>query len=252
MNARMTLFVTASFVAIAASPALAHHHHCTVTTPTGTPGEALQIVVGYYEKEADLSIDPRTGRILDGEDPFVVELHELVAKGPLAGMFSGEGFSLTADFFAAEGRIDGCDPYYEMVAVTPVDGPATDGAWCTTDENTGVVVVEANSNGSSREERSLHVGFGGHPHGQLIALADEGEYDITLVAWDANGVFLDSAPVILRVHAHMPSPDFNGDGKVDGDDLGTLLGAWGTHEADLNGDGTTDGDDLGTLLGAWG
>ncbi len=48
--------------------------------------------------------------------------------------------------------------------------------------------------------------------------------------------------------------DLNGDGVVDGADLGILLGAWGTSDAgaDLNHDGTVDGADLGVLLGAWG
>ncbi len=49
--------------------------------------------------------------------------------------------------------------------------------------------------------------------------------------------------------------DFNADGLVNGDDLGSLLGEWGSCRgcaADFNGDGTVDGDDLGTLLGAWG
>ncbi|MBM4112879.1 MAG: hypothetical protein FJ253_05810 [Phycisphaerae bacterium] len=48
--------------------------------------------------------------------------------------------------------------------------------------------------------------------------------------------------------------DFNCDGVIDGDDLGTLLGQWGDCpgcDADFNDDGTVDGDDLGTLLGAW-
>ncbi|HMN96699.1 MAG TPA: GC-type dockerin domain-anchored protein [Phycisphaerales bacterium] len=48
--------------------------------------------------------------------------------------------------------------------------------------------------------------------------------------------------------------DLNGDGVVDGADLGLLVGAWGTSDpgADLDGDGTVDGADLGILLGAWG
>jgi hypothetical protein len=46
--------------------------------------------------------------------------------------------------------------------------------------------------------------------------------------------------------------DYNDDGVVDGQDLGILLGGWGTAETDLTGDGTTDGADLGVLLGAWG
>jgi hypothetical protein len=47
--------------------------------------------------------------------------------------------------------------------------------------------------------------------------------------------------------------DLNGDGTVDGADLGLLLGAWGgPGAADLNGSGSVDGADLGLLLGAWG
>ena len=55
-----------------------------------------------------------------------------------------------------------------------------------------------------------------------------------------------------------PCPaDLNGDGFVNGDDLGQLLGAWGQCAssecpADFNEDGFVNGDDLGTLLGAWG
>jgi hypothetical protein len=47
--------------------------------------------------------------------------------------------------------------------------------------------------------------------------------------------------------------DLNGDGAVDGADLGLLLGEWGLagSAADFNGDGTVDGADLGVLLGAW-
>lgn len=52
--------------------------------------------------------------------------------------------------------------------------------------------------------------------------------------------------------------DFDGDGVVDGSDLGTLLGAWGPCPgpgqaclADLSGDGQVDGADLGMLLGQW-
>ncbi len=46
--------------------------------------------------------------------------------------------------------------------------------------------------------------------------------------------------------------DFNGDGIVDGADLGTLLSGWGQPGVtDLNGDGATDGADLGIFLGFW-
>lgn len=48
--------------------------------------------------------------------------------------------------------------------------------------------------------------------------------------------------------------DFSGDGVVNGADLGTLLGAWGSDDAsaDLDGSGLVDGGDLTVLLGAWG
>ena len=50
-----------------------------------------------------------------------------------------------------------------------------------------------------------------------------------------------------------PNPDLNGDGVVNGDDLGLLLAAWGATggPADLNDDGSVNGDDLGILLGDW-
>jgi hypothetical protein len=48
--------------------------------------------------------------------------------------------------------------------------------------------------------------------------------------------------------------DFDLNGIVDGADLSTLLGAWGTIDSsiDLTGDGPIDGADLTVLLGAWG
>ena len=48
--------------------------------------------------------------------------------------------------------------------------------------------------------------------------------------------------------------DLNGDGQVDGADLGILLGNWGTNDlcSDLDGSGNVDGADLGILLGFWG
>ena len=48
--------------------------------------------------------------------------------------------------------------------------------------------------------------------------------------------------------------DLNHDGKVDGGDLGPMLGTWGMADvsADLNRDGDVNGIDLGILLGKWG
>ncbi|MCA9286014.1 MAG: hypothetical protein KDA22_12395 [Phycisphaerales bacterium] len=64
--------------------------------------------------------------------------------------------------------------------------------------------------------------------------------------------------VCLGGHPCLPhcDGDLNGDGTVDGADLGLLLGAWGPCledcPADLNHDDEVDGADLGLLLGLWG
>jgi hypothetical protein len=46
--------------------------------------------------------------------------------------------------------------------------------------------------------------------------------------------------------------DFDHSGTIDGADLATLLGGWGSTGTDLNADGNTDAADLGILLGGWG
>ena len=50
--------------------------------------------------------------------------------------------------------------------------------------------------------------------------------------------------------------DFDGDGDVDGGDLGSFFVQWGACaddcDADFNGDGTVDGVDLGVMLQSWG
>ncbi|HAW95581.1 MAG TPA: hypothetical protein DCX60_04825 [Phycisphaerales bacterium] len=50
-----------------------------------------------------------------------------------------------------------------------------------------------------------------------------------------------------------PEGDINGDGKVNGEDLAILLGAWDSTDprADLNDDGTVGGPDLAILLGGF-
>ena len=70
---------------------------------------------------------------------------------------------------------------------------------------------------------------------------------------DGDGAPEQASSIGLLNVAVPPCPgDLNGDGVVNGADLGIMLGAWGTPGADLNGDGTTDGADLGILLGSWG
>ncbi len=62
-----------------------------------------------------------------------------------------------------------------------------------------------------------------------------------------------SLTIDVRVNNGGLVGDLNGDGIVDGADLGLLLAAWDSDDADadLNGDGTVDGADLGLLLANW-
>ena len=45
--------------------------------------------------------------------------------------------------------------------------------------------------------------------------------------------------------------DFNGDDRVNGTDLGLMLGGWGGSEYDLDDNGIVNGSDLGLLLNCW-
>ena len=47
--------------------------------------------------------------------------------------------------------------------------------------------------------------------------------------------------------------DLNGDGQVNGADVGIFLALWGTSDptADINGNGTVEGGDLGLLIANW-
>ncbi len=87
-------------------------------------------------------------------------------------------------------------------------------------------------------------GFGGDCN--MNAVADP--LDILRGASDSDG---DHVPDECECFG-----DVNGDGVIDGDDLGSLLNLWGgcaiPCSADLNHDGFVNGADLGLLLGNWG
>lgn len=106
---------------------------------------------------------------------------------------------------------------------------------------------------------NLAPGFTPSPGQEFIVLAAtsiQGVFDtVQLPTTPANIKYtLEYRPGLVVVVANPASPaDLNGDGQVNGADLGLFLGQWGNAggPADLNGDGIVGGGDLGLLLSAW-
>ena len=103
--------------------------------------------------------------------------------------------------------------------------------------------------GTPCTQLSLIGSTGQNGNGSGTGLNDAGT--LVIRAGDTVNAIYAIATIDLA-HGAACSGDFDGDGKVDGADLATLLGSWGTDGADLTGDGNTDGADLAVLLGAWG
>lgn len=86
-----------------------------------------------------------------------------------------------------------------------------------------------------------------------IVLAVDGGVQVNF-----DDVHLEKLPPGTECDVFSVPGDFDGDGDVDGGDLGLMLGAWGpcgncsNCAADLDGDCDVDGGDLGLLLGSWG
>lgn len=97
------------------------------------------------------------------------------------------------------------------------------------------------------------------PQGASSYFDDQATEGVVYTYWaravERQGLGGFSAPDTgVAAPAGEPVPgDLNGDGRVDGEDLGSLLSVWGSGDlaADLTGDGVVDGNDLGALLGLW-
>ncbi|MCH2162059.1 MAG: FG-GAP-like repeat-containing protein [Phycisphaerales bacterium] len=70
-----------------------------------------------------------------------------------------------------------------------------------------------------------------------------------------NGPSFGMATMVIPPEIETCLGDINGDGQVNGADMGLLLAGWGpctVCQGDFNDDGAVNGADLGLLLGAWG
>ncbi|MCA9284966.1 MAG: agmatine deiminase family protein [Phycisphaerales bacterium] len=117
--------------------------------------------------------------------------------------------------------------------------------------------------GQSGQNRFLD-NFAGNRDEDLVGFirSDIGDYIdadgtmVFLVYAERSGdeTFHDYMSVTVKTAASCPG-DIDGNGVVDGADLGTLLADWGPCDgcaADLDGNGMVDGADLGAALAAWG
>ena len=95
---------------------------------------------------------------------------------------------------------------------------------------------------------------------QHFGLADASVIDQIVVHWPRGyTTVLADVPVDQHIVIEAPSiGDLDGNGVIDGGDLGRLLARWGAVQedlgrmlADLDGDGWVDGVDLGMLLARW-
>jgi len=181
---------------LVAAGALAHFH-ITLDTASGTPGDQILIRAGYYPEDAGYTISP-AGRLLFDGEPAVVRPDAQFESGPFAGAWFADSPLLTSDFYSNTGRLDNGNFYYEVAGVTPLLGPPATVQWG--DFDGAEFLPTANSAAAARIDRSFFVGIGSHDHDQAYALSGAGLYDITLRAWDANGIYADSQPITFRVN----------------------------------------------------
>lgn len=186
-------------VVVLAAVASAQENHVTVDS------EAGQIVIktGYTPGEEAFSIGP-DGWMLFGGDRLERASFSDWPGDEFNGWQVGAETVLTSDWFASTGRIDGGDFYYEIASYEHVGGTRTsDFVWAK--QAAGELESYGRAGADTRLGRSFHVGFSGHPHGQVWLAERPGLYELTLVAWDANGVYADSEPVQMYIRA-VPAP----------------------------------------------
>lgn len=187
---------TLAAAGLALSASAQDHNHLTVNTD----GSAISIVAGYLASETNFAFDAQ-GRLTHDGEIFVYHVEDLDA-----GLYFGETATLTSDFFAATGNLDGGDFRYEILAITPLDGgSATNALLGFSEHGSGHFDPAADFSALTRADRSFAVGFAGHPEDQAAAFNAPGLYDLTLVAWDANGLYADSSPISLRYNV-IPAP----------------------------------------------
>lgn len=187
-------------VAVTVSTAVAQdHNHLTVDTD----GSRVLLDTGYLPDETDFLIAPDGWIEYQGGRLVRESLAEWTGS-PLTGWQLGAETVITSDYYAPTGRLDGGDFWIEIAGFDYVGGVRdSDFAWATRDRD--VLERVGQFSADTREGRSFYVGRNQHPHGQVWLAERPGLYELTLIAWDANGVYADSEPVRMYIRS-VPGP----------------------------------------------
>lgn len=240
------------------------HNHITVDTFAGPDGQQIVIRAGYLPVENAYSISDGYLK-KNGEIAEYIVLDQF-PFGTYTGWYGGLDLRLTSDFYFATGRLNGGNFMWELVEIDAIAaGPGT-AVWGSFE--TGDFEVTAAIGAAARLDRSYDTGIAGHDHDQAYAFSAPGLYDLTLIAWDSNGIYLDSEPVKVRFRVgEFTTPclaDFNRDGEIDILDFLDFFDAFGgcTNQAapcpspevnaDLNADTIVDIVDFLDFLDAFG
>lgn len=186
--------------------------HITVDTTSGQPGDPISIRAGYLQSEAirpSIYRIDSTGRLTLNGQPDVYTLDQPVRTGSFTGFLASldeTQLEVTSNYYAPTGRLAGGNFEYEITSVTPVPGGGgTPGA------RFGFTAVEkglaAISSGATREARSFDLGVGNLYDDEVMIADRPGLYDVSLVAWDSNHRYTDSAPMTFRINV-VPEPAF--------------------------------------------
>ena len=210
--------------------------------PVGTANGSIQV-----QPETDVTAAPGVNCFFTGQG---------TAGGTLgAADVDGGTTTLTSPTMDASGG-EAYVSYYRWYSNQQGGAPNADvfrvqisnnnGASWTTLETVGPTGTEVNGGWIFKEFRVASV------------VAATNQVRVRFIAEDlGTGSLIEAAVDEVRmrvVECTPPNPsDLDGNGIVDGADLGILLASWGTSgPGDVDGNGVVDGSDLGTLLGSWG
>lgn len=196
--------------------------------------------IAYYEiPESSVLPD------LDALSPYLVGLPPIIEFPSTGGNFAESG---RADLVAA--RVEG---WIEIptTGVWRLFIESDDGSRIWVDD----VLLADNDGLHGMVERSGDIALAAGKHPIRADFFENYGGAGLIIRWQGPGVAKAVIPASAWSHGGWPAnPDLNGDGIVNGHDLGLMIGSWGPCNgcpADLNGDLVVDGTDLAGLFAGW-